>query len=234
LDPSPTYQPVHISASIMCADQGALDREVKRLEQAGVDSIHIDVMDGHFVPNLTFGPAAVAAIRRATDLPLHLHMMVANPEDLVPPFAEAGGDLYFFHLEADRYPLRLAATVSRRGMVPGVAVNPFTPIAPLMDLSLSHVLVMAVEPGFAGQSWVPNTDRRIKELRAGVGEKVSIGVDGNVTLDHAATARLNGASIFVCGTSSLFTADGYEVAVRRMRERLVAAENDAFPAPVAR
>lgn len=219
-----TSQAVHVSASIMCGDIGSLAGEVKKLQDAGADSIHIDVMDGHFVPNLTFGPGAVKAIRRATDLALHVHMMVSNPGVLVQDFATSGADVYFFHLESEPYPLRLARAITQAGMTPGIALNPLTPVAALHGLRVPYVLIMAVEPGFAGQQWIPHTVDRLKEARAVVGPETQIAVDGNVTLDNAAQARANGASIFVCGTSSLFTGAEFSVAIGDIRERLATAE----------
>lgn len=214
------FRRAHLSASIMCGDLGALSQEARKLEVAGVDSIHVDVMDGHFVPNLTFGPATVSALRRATHLPLHVHMMVSNPGEHVEAFAQAGAELFYFHIETEPYPLRLAAAINEVGMTAGVAVNPFTPLAGLVDLPLPHVLVMSVEPGFAGRRWVPHTPRRVRELRTSMGDDVTIAVDGNVSEDNAALAYENGASLFVCGTSSIFASDDYRTAVNQMRNRL--------------
>ena len=217
----------HISASVMCGNLGALGEEAKRLEDAGVDSLHIDVMDGHFVPNLTFGPGTVSAIRRATQLPLHVHMMVRNPSDHVRSFAESGAELFYFHAETEPHPLRLSSAITESGMTAGVAVNPFTPLAAVVDLPLTHVLVMSVEPGFAGQRWVPHTARRLRELRAALDDDVTIGVDGNVTEDNAVLAYENGASLFVGGSSSIFATDDYGATVSQMRSRLQAAQRSA-------
>jgi ribulose-phosphate 3-epimerase len=197
------FKSAHISASIMCGNLGALGEEAKKLEDAGVDSLHIDVMDGHFVPNLTFGPGTVSAVRRATQLPLHVHMMVRNPSAHVRPFAESGAELFYFHVETEPHPLRLSSAITESGMTAGVAINPFTPLAAVVDLPLAHVLVMSVEPGFAGQRWV----------------------DGNVTEDNAVLAYENGASLFVCGTSSIFASDDYASAVGQMRSKLRAVQD---------
>ncbi|MCU1491819.1 MAG: ribulose phosphate epimerase [Acidimicrobiaceae bacterium] len=214
---------VHLSASIMCGDLGALRDEVCRLEESGVDSLHVDVMDGNFVPNLTFGPDTVRMLREATRLPLHVHMMVTQPERLVAPFADAGADVYLFHVEAEPFPGRLSNQIVNSGMVPGVAINPFTPVGPAADLALPYVLVMSVEPGFAGQKWIATTERRVGELREAVGSASVIGIDGNVNLEHAAGARDQGATLFVCGTSSLFGRPNYHAAVDEFRTRLMAS-----------
>jgi ribulose-phosphate 3-epimerase len=222
-DLHPVAQPVHLSASIMCADLGALGEEAKKLENAGVDSIHVDIMDGHFVPNLTFGPGTVDALRKATRLPLHIHMMVQNPADHVGAFAQAGADLFYFHIESAPSPLRLGSMIVEAGMTPGVAINPFTPLAAVVDVPVPNVLVMSVEPGFFGQRWVPHTAGRLRELRASLPDDVKIGVDGNVSEDNAVLAYENGASVFVCGTSSIFASDDYNATVSRVRRRLQAA-----------
>lgn len=209
-----------LSASIMCSRLGELANEVHKLEGAGIDSIHIDVMDGHFVPNLTFGPDIVAVLRCATSLPLHVHLMVTDPGAYVRRFAEAGANTVYFHIEAERYPWRLAAQIGEAGMTPGIALNPSTAVDLIRHIDVPHVLVMAVEPGFAGQRWLPPTVHRVRELSQITRGRVGIGVDGNVSPENARLAKAAGASLFVCGTSSLFSGDDYASEVRRMRTAL--------------
>ncbi len=209
---------VQVSASIMCGRLGELDAELDRLAAAGVDSIHVDVMDGHFVPNLTFGPDVVSAIRRRTTLAVHAHMMVTDPGSYVDTFAAAGADAYLFHIEAARHPLRLIEQINRAGMVPGIAVNPATPLEFLRDVQAPILLLMSVEPGFAGQQWVPATAQRLERARDLVAPDVVVGIDGNVSVASVSLASERGATLFVCGTSSLFQADNdYERAVAAVR-----------------
>jgi ribulose-phosphate 3-epimerase len=205
----------------MCGDLGALAEDVRRLADAGVDSFHVDIMDGRFVPNLTFGPAVLAAVRAATALPVHAHMMVENPGQYVDSIADAGADAYFFHIEAERFPLRLIERVVGADMLAGIAINPSTPMDFLRDIEVPYVLVMTVEPGFAGQRRVPASEDRLRRARSLVDDDVVVGVDGNVSLEHARRAKDLGASLFVCGTSSLFTGDGdYAGAVESIRRQI--------------
>jgi ribulose-phosphate 3-epimerase len=209
---------VQVSASIMCGRLGELDAELDRLAAGGVDSIHVDVMDGHFVPNLTFGPDVVRAIRRRTALEVHAHMMVTNPESYVDALASAGADAYLFHIEAARHPLRLAQRITESGMVPGIAVNPTTPLEFLRDIQTPILLLMSVEPGFAGQQWVPTTAERLERARDYVADGTLVGIDGNVSIANVSLASARGATLFVCGTSSLFTGDDdYQSAVAAVR-----------------
>jgi ribulose-phosphate 3-epimerase len=210
---------IHVSASIMCGRLHALGDDLRDLQEAGVDSVHVDVMDGSFVPNLTFGPDMVAAMRQSTTMDLHGHMMVEHPDRYVSVFADAGLDVYLFHIEATRYPLRLIDQIAEAGMVAGIAVNPSTPLSFLHDVGAPYLLIMSVEPGFAGQRWVPATLDRIRRARDLVGETAVIGVDGNLSTEKVRAASSAGASLFVCGTSSVFTGQGeYQQAVAAVRE----------------
>jgi ribulose-phosphate 3-epimerase len=211
------------SASLMCANLGSLSEEVRALECAGVTSHHVDIMDGHFVPNLTLGPDSIAAIAAAASVPVHAHMMVEHPELYVHQCAAAGVDVYIFHIEATRYPVRLTAFIASAGMVPAVAINPATPLAIVKELDAAFVLIMTVEPGFAGQLWLPQSQQRVKEAGRLVRPDVAIGVDGNVSPERAAEAYEAGATLFVCGTSSLFTGEAdYGSAVRSLHQAIFA------------
>jgi ribulose-phosphate 3-epimerase len=216
---APIARRTHVSASIMCGRLDALGDDLRDLQEAGVDSVHVDVMDGSFVPNLTFGPDMVAAMRQSTTMDLHGHMMVEHPDRYVSVFADAGLDVYLFHIEATRYPLRLIDQITEAGMVAGIAVNPSTPLSFLRDVGAPYLLIMSVEPGFAGQRWVPATLDRIQRARHLIGGAAVIGVDGNVSTEKVRAAASAGASLFVCGTSSVFTGrGGYQQAVAAVRE----------------
>lgn len=204
-----------ISASLMCARLTELGREVDRLESAGVDSFHVDVMDGHFVPNLALSIDIVSAIRPLTRLPIHLHLMTDAPERYVEPAAAAGVDLVFFHVEATRAPLRLAAMIGSHGMKPGVALNPSTPLPDLAEmLEMPHILVMSVEPGFAGQPLVGSVPERVARLRELMAPSSLITVDGNVNERTMPMMWRAGASNFVSGSSGMFTSPTADYAER--------------------
>lgn len=195
-----------IAASLMCARLDRLGEEVARLDAAGIDAFHIDVMDGHFVPNLALSAATVRAIRPLTASPIHVHLMVETPEAYLAELSAAGADVVFFHFEATRYPLRVAAAVSGSGLTPGLAINPSTPLPDLREvLDLPHLVVMAVEPGFAGGSWVPSTESRIRDLRVRASTRTQIHVDGHVDAGTVARWWAAGATWFVGGSSGLFT-----------------------------
>jgi ribulose-phosphate 3-epimerase len=214
--------PLDLSASMMCARLDQMAVEVGRLESAGVDSYHFDVMDGHFVPSLGFSCDAIGALRPHTKLPFHVHAMVENPQAFLDGMARAGCDLYVFHVEATRYPRRMVDRVHDAGMKCGIAVSPGTPLDYLNEgHGAEQVLVMGVEPGFAAQRFFADTPQRIDEIRKRISPTVEVGLDGHVTADTSLASLAAGASLFVCGTSVLFARPGgYASNVRRLRGAL--------------
>ncbi|MEO5986951.1 MAG: ribulose-phosphate 3-epimerase [Candidatus Limnocylindria bacterium] len=201
-----------ISASILNADFGTLAAEVQRAADGGADSIHLDVMDGHFVDNLTMGPVVVGAVRASSDLPFHSHLMISNPLAFADRFAEAGSDLIVFHVEADDDPDEVMSAIERAGRRPGIAVNPETPSAavhPYLE-RVDLVLAMTVHPGWGGQSFIVDVLPKIAELRAEIdrrGLDVSIGVDGGVNLSTIRGAYEAGGDVLVAG-SALYSTGG--------------------------
>lgn len=197
---------VELLPSILSADFARLGEEVRAAERGGGTVIHVDVMDGHFVPNLTIGPPVVKSLRRATDLPLDCHMMIENPDEFVQPFAEAGANWMSVHYEACRHLHRSLELIAQHGMQPGVVINPATPVdllIPVLDM-VHHVLVMSVEPGFGGQSFIPyslHKLRRLKELRQELGLSYRIEVDGGVAHDTIPRVVEAGAELLVAGNA---------------------------------
>jgi ribulose-phosphate 3-epimerase len=202
----------HISASILNADFGRLADEVRRADAGGVDSIHLDVMDGHFVDNLTMGPVVVEAVRPATELPFHSHLMISNPLRYADRFAEAGSDLVVFHVEADDPADEVLAAIERAGRRAGVAINPETPAEaahPYLG-RVDLVLVMTVHPGWGGQAFMAEVLPKLASLRAEIDRRdlaVQIGVDGGVNLDTIGSAFGSGGDVLVTG-SALYSTGG--------------------------
>ncbi len=201
-----------ISASILNADFGKLGTEVRRADAGGVDSVHLDVMDGHFVDNLTLGPVVVEALRPHTALPFHSHLMIDNPLAYAPRFAEAGSDIVVFHVEADDDPAAVVDAIVAAGRRPGIALNPETPaeaVLPYLD-RVDLVLVMTVHPGWGGQSFMHEVLPKLRQLRDAAdrsGRNVDIGVDGGLNLETIGVARGAGADVLVTG-SALYGTDG--------------------------
>jgi len=201
-----------ISASILNADFSQLGREVERAADAGVDSIHLDVMDGHFVDNLTMGPVVVESVRSRTSLPFHSHLMMSNPLAYAQRFAQAGSDLIVFHLEVDDDPGAVIAEIERAGKRPGIALNPETPAnaAHRWLEQVDLLLLMTVHPGWGGQEFIDDVLPTMRSLRAEIdrrGLSLPIGVDGGVNLDTIQGAHAAGGEVLVVG-SALYSTDG--------------------------
>jgi ribulose-phosphate 3-epimerase len=197
---------VRVAPSLLACDLTRVDDEVASVVAAGADMLHFDVMDGHFVPNLTFGPGLAAAVRRLTPLPLDVHLMVANADTLLGPFVAAGANRIAVHVEASTHLHRTLTAIRELGASPGVALNPATPIGALDEVwpFLDFVLVMTVNPGFGGQCLIPETLDKVARLRrvCDAGHpNVDLVVDGGVDAGNAASLRERGADILVAGTA---------------------------------
>lgn len=214
-------RPIRIAPSVLAADFSRLGDEVRAAEAAGADSIHIDIMDGRFVPNLTMGPVIVEAIRAVTKLPLDIHMMILEPERYVEAFAKAGGDILTVHLEASPHVHRTVQQIQELGKKPSVALNPHTPLNGLDVVlpELSMVLLMTVNPGFGGQKFINSVVPKIRAMRAEIdrrGLQTDLQVDGGVASDTARTAVEAGANVLVAGTA-VFGAPDYRSAISALR-----------------
>ena len=209
-----------IAPSILSADFAALGTDIARVEAGGADQLHVDVMDGRFVPNITIGPVVVEAVRKATSLPLDVHLMIVEPERYIPEFVAAGADMVTVHAEACPHLSRTLAQIRELGARAGVALNPSTPpdvLGYVLD-DLDLVLVMSVNPGFGGQSFIPGAHRKIRKIRALLGERpVDVSVDGGVKASLAKALADDGATTLVAG-SAIFGAADPAAAVRALRD----------------
>jgi ribulose-phosphate 3-epimerase len=215
-----------ISPSVLSADFTRLGEEIRALEAAGADYIHLDVMDGHFVPNITIGPMAVAAARTATALPLDVHLMIENADRYIDAFADAGSSLISVHPEACPHLQRTLRAIRDRGMLASAALNPATPLCVLENVldDLDMVLIMTVNPGFGGQAFIPamlDKLRRLQAMLAAAGKSIPVEVDGGIVLDNIRSVSDAGADVFVSGSGILNTPD-YAVTISEMRARLEA------------
>ena len=202
----PSDAHIKIAPSILSADFGRLGQQIAEAESGGADYIHVDIMDGHFVPNLTFGPLVVRAIRPWTKLPLDVHMMIASPEQFIAEFVEAGADIITVHAEACAHLHRVVHQIKESGAKAGVAINPATPLSAIEEVlpDLDQVLVMTVNPGFGGQAFIGSVVDKIKRMRAILDERglsVDLEVDGGISTKTARTAAEAGARVLVAGSA---------------------------------
>jgi len=215
---------IKISPSILSADFARLGAEIGAVEQAGADYIHVDVMDGHFVPNITIGAPVVKALRQVTTLPLDVHLMIENPDLYIPDFAAAGSDIITVHQEAVPHLHRTVQLIHSLGKKAGVSINPATP-ASVLEVIVAEVdliLVMSVNPGFGGQSFIDAMLPKITQLRAMIersGRTIELEVDGGVKADNIAAIAAAGADVFVAG-SAVFNAADYGAAIAALRAQL--------------
>ncbi|MDR3623414.1 MAG: ribulose-phosphate 3-epimerase [Paludisphaera borealis] len=212
---------IKIAPSILSADLSRLAEQVKEVEAAGADRIHVDVMDGCFVPNITFGPVLVKWLRPVTRLPLEVHLMIAKPDDFLDAFAEAGADSLIVHVEGATHLNRTIQHIQKLGRKAGVAINPATPAVMLEEIlpELDLVLAMTVNPGFGGQSFLPGTLAKIAAIRRmidSVNPDCELEVDGGVDQDTAPRLIAAGARVFVAGSSIYGAPDGPTAGLRRL------------------
>jgi len=218
-----SMQEIMIAPSILSADFGRLDAEIKAVEAAGADVIHVDVMDGHFVPNITIGPPVVAGIRKSTGLPLDVHLMISKPDQYLEQFAAAGADWITVHVETCPHLHRTIGRIKELGKKAGAVLNPATPLSTLdfilADLDL--VMLMSVNPGFGGQSFIPFTVDKIRRLRRMIRERnlgVGIEVDGGIAPATITAVAQAGANIFVAG-SAVYGEDDYGRIIAELRTK---------------
>jgi ribulose-phosphate 3-epimerase len=218
----PELQMIKISPSILSADFSCLGEDVLAVDRAGADYIHIDVMDGHFVPNITIGPLVVAALRKVTDKPLDVHLMIENPDSYIADFAKAGADIITVHQEAVPHLHRTVQLIKSLGKKAGVSLNPATPVETLDVIldELDLVLIMSVNPGFGGQSFIPSALNKIRALRQRItdhGLPTELEVDGGVKIDNIREVVAAGADVLVAG-SAVFNTEDYAATITALRE----------------
>jgi ribulose-phosphate 3-epimerase len=218
---APSTEIVRVAPSILSADFGRLAEEVRAVERAGADWIHVDVMDGQFVPNITMGPVIVKAVRAATKLPLDVHLMIAEPDKYLEDFARAGADLLSVHVEACTHLHRSLQHIRHLGKRAGVVLNPATNEEAIRYVlgSVDLVLVMSVNPGFGGQSFIPQVLPKVRAIRQMIdrsGHAIDLEIDGGIALETAALATAEGARVLVAGTA-VFSQASYVDAIAKLR-----------------
>jgi ribulose-phosphate 3-epimerase len=225
---------VLIAPSILSADFAALGDAVAAAERGGADLIHVDVMDGHFVPNITIGPAVVASLKRVATVPLDVHLMIEDPDRYIDLFAEAGAAMISVHVEAVRHLHRTVHAIKALGVKAGVVLNPATSIVAIQEIAadVDYVLVMSVNPGFGGQTFIPRSESKVREVRAlldGVGNSALVEIDGGIDQHNVGRVVAAGARIIVAG-SAVFHSSDPERATRELK----AAALGAVSLPAAR
>jgi len=211
---------IRIAPSILSGDFANLALSVKAVENA--DLLHLDIMDGHFVPNITFGPAVVGALREHSDLPFDVHLMIENPDQYIEDFVKAGADLLTVHVEATRHLHRTICSIKEYGVEAGVALNPATPLASIEEIlpELDFILIMSVNPGFGGQKFISSSLDKIKKLKSMLEERElekQIFVDGGVDKTNATALAMAGANVLVAG-SAVFGRNNVDLAISELRE----------------
>ena len=210
-----------IAPSILSADFTILGKEIRAVEEAGADWIHVDVMDGHFVPNITMGPLVAEAVRRATKLPVDVHLMIENPNLYIEDFARAGADYISVQVETCTHLHRTIELIKSQEVKAGAVLNPATPLAALEDIlfDLDFVLIMSVNPGFGGQKFIPHSLEKIRELKAMIEKRkleTLIEVDGGINADTVQAVARAGADVYVAG-SAVFNSNDYNEAIRILK-----------------
>jgi len=213
-----------ISPSILSADFSRLGEEIRAVAAAGADYIHIDVMDGHFVPNITIGPLVVEAARRVTDVPLDVHLMIENADAYIDAFAKAGSDILTVHAETGYHLQRTLRTIRDRGMKAGVSLNPATPLSAIECVldDVDMILIMTVNPGFGGQQFIPamlHKIRRLRDMLDSLDYDISIEVDGGIVVDNIQEVCAAGADMFVSG-SGIFKTPDYAQTIAEMKRQI--------------
>lgn len=214
---------VKVAPSILSADFSVLGEEIAAAQRAGADLIHVDVMDGHFVPNITIGPPVVRSVKKVVSIPLDVHLMITDPDKYIKDFADSGADIITVHEEASIHLHRTVQNIKECGVKAAVSINPATPVSHLEVILpyVDMVLIMSVNPGFGGQQFIPEVLPKIKQLKKMINEKklnVAIEVDGGINLDNVAEVNRAGADIVVMG-SAFYHSGNYAETVKAVRER---------------